>query len=76
MDTALGFCRAVGLPVTLAELGLADAERSDLERVARRTVPEGEPIHNEPFAVDAAMVLDAIRTADALGRGTTAGPSS
>lgn len=68
LATALGFCTAVGLPVTLGQLSLADADRADLERVAARASAEGETMHNEPFAVDAAMVLDALLAADAIGR--------
>jgi glycerol dehydrogenase len=67
-DEAQTFCRRVGLPVTLAELGLDRPERDELRRAARRAVAAGETIHNEPFRVDAEMVLDAMLTADALGR--------
>src|SRR5262249_56450014 len=58
----------VGLPVTLAEVGLADAPGELLQRVAARATAEGETIHNEPFAVRPDMVADALRAADALGR--------
>jgi glycerol dehydrogenase len=64
----LEFCCAVGLPVTLAGLGLADVDASVLRTIAERTVAPGETIHNEPFAVDAAMVADALSAADRLGR--------
>ncbi|MFF1413060.1 glycerol dehydrogenase [Streptomyces sp. NPDC058289] len=64
----LDFCTAVGLPVTLAELGLVDATRSTIEQIATRATAEGETIHNEPFAVDAEMTADAITAADALGQ--------
>lgn len=68
ISSVLDFCTAVGLPVTLAGLGLADAERDTVERIAARATAEGETVHNEPFAVDAGMVADAIVAADALGR--------
>ena len=68
IDEVLGFCRRVGLPVTLGGLGLAEADRDTLERIATRATAEGETIHNEPFAVDARMVADALAAADALGR--------
>ncbi|MFI9508786.1 glycerol dehydrogenase [Nocardia sp. NPDC052566] len=67
IETVIDFCWEVGLPTTLAELGLADADRETLSAIATRATAPGETIHNEPFAVDAAMVLDALRTADALG---------
>jgi glycerol dehydrogenase len=64
----LGFATGVGLPVTLAEIGLADLSREALDRIAARATAPGETIHNEPFEVDAAMVADAILAADATGR--------
>lgn len=64
----LEFCGQVGLPTSLADLGLADASRETLSAVATRATGPAETIHNEPFEVDATMVLDAIRAADALGR--------
>ncbi|MFI5782400.1 glycerol dehydrogenase [Nocardia sp. NPDC051570] len=68
IDTVLNFCTEVGLPTTLAALGLADAEAETLSAIAIRATAAGETIHNEPFAVDAAMTLDALRAADALSR--------
>ncbi|MFC1432123.1 glycerol dehydrogenase [Streptacidiphilus sp. N1-3] len=73
--SVLDFCTAVGLPVTLAELGLADVKRDTVEQIAVRATAEGETIHSEPFAVDAAMVADAILAADALGRARPSRPS-
>jgi len=68
VEEALGFSAAVGLPVTLGQIGLADVDRATLQAIAVRATAEGETIHNEPFAVTAAMVADAIVAADALGR--------
>lgn len=76
LSTALSFCTSVGLPVTLAQLGLADAGRAELEQIAARSTAEGETIHNEPFPVTATMALDAILTADALGRSHRDGASA
>jgi glycerol dehydrogenase len=67
LEEVLRFATEVGLPVTLAEVGLAELPGDLLRRVAARATAEGETIHNEPFAVDADMVADAIRAADALG---------
>jgi glycerol dehydrogenase len=61
------FCLRVGLPVTLADLGV-DAQPAALERVAEVACAEGETIHNEPFAVTPAMVVEALRAADGIGR--------
>jgi glycerol dehydrogenase len=67
-EEVLRFSSTVGLPITLAEIGLADLPRELLERVAARASAEGETIHNEPFEVDATSVADAILAADAMGR--------
>ncbi|MHA6761922.1 glycerol dehydrogenase [Streptacidiphilus sp. PAMC 29251] len=67
-SSVLAFCTAVGLPVTLAGLGLPDAKRDTVEQIAARATAEGETIHNEPFAVDVETVSDALVAADALGR--------
>jgi glycerol dehydrogenase len=68
LDEVLGFFTAVGLPVTLAEIGLVDPPAETLQRIAERAIAPGESIHNEPFEVRLDMVTDAILAADALGR--------
>jgi hypothetical protein len=68
LEPVLAFAAGVGLPVTLAEVGLADLPAELLQRVAARATAEGETIHNEPFEVRPDLVADAIRAADALGR--------
>jgi glycerol dehydrogenase len=62
------FCCAVGLPVTLEEIGAGDASREELLEVARLACAEGETIHNEPFPVHPEMVADAMLAADAYGK--------
>lgn len=64
----MAFCRSVGLPITLADIGLGDCDSEALGRVAKRTIAKGETIHNEPFEVNPGMVADAILAADAIGR--------
>jgi glycerol dehydrogenase len=68
LDQVLRFATQVGLPVTLAEIGLTDLPADLLRQVAARSTATGETIHNEPFEVRPDMVADAIRAADALGR--------
>ena len=63
----LEFASEVGLPLTLADIGLGDLDRDMLNRIAERSTAKGETIHNEPFEVTAEMVSDAIRAADATG---------
>lgn len=67
LDEAMGFCCDVGLPVTLAELGLRSLSRETARAIAARAVAPGESAHNEPFAVTADTLMDAIYAADAMG---------
>jgi glycerol dehydrogenase len=64
----LGFCVEVGLPITLAGVGVARLPRDRLVPIARRATAPGETIHNEPFEVTPDTVADALLAADALGR--------
>jgi glycerol dehydrogenase len=68
IDPVLAFSSQVGLPITLAEVGLAELPHDLLEQIATRATAEGETIHNEPFEVRPDMVADAILAADAMGR--------
>jgi glycerol dehydrogenase len=68
LDEVLAFSTSVGLPVTLAEVGLAGAPAEVLGQVAARSTAPGETMHNEPFQVRPEMVVSALRAADALGR--------
>lgn len=68
IEEVLAFASAVGLPITLAEVGLSDPPRELLLQVAARATAKGETIHNEPFAVTPDLVADALRAADATGR--------
>lgn len=62
------FCKLVGLPTTLKDLGLDNIEAERLMQVAAAATAEGETIHNMPFPVNAKMVCDAILAADAIGQ--------
>lgn len=81
LQEVLDFASKVGLPITLAEIGLAEMTDEMLDQIAARSSAQGETIHNEPFAVQPRMVAEAIRAADALGRewqrkgGVSAAPS-
>ena len=68
IDDVLRFATEVGLPITLAEVGLTDPPSAVLHQVAERATARGESIHHEPFPVRADMVADALLTADAAGR--------
>ncbi len=68
VDEVLGFSCQVGLPITLADIGLPKLPRDQLGLIAQRATAPGETIHNEPFEVTPDVVADAILAADSLGR--------
>ena len=68
IEEVICFCAQVGLPVTLAQIGLQELPREMLDKIALRAIQTGESIHNEPFEVTSARVVDAIVVADQLGR--------
>ena len=68
IEEVLRFSTSVGLPITLAEIGLERMTPEMLDSIALRSTATGETIHNEPFEVTPEMVADAIRAADAIGR--------
>jgi glycerol dehydrogenase len=68
LDQVLHFSAEVGLPLTLADIGMKELPRELLFQIAERTTAKGETIHNEPFEVHPEIVADAILAADATGR--------
>lgn len=62
------FCEDVGLPTTLAQIGLGAVTDEELMIVAERACAEGETIYNEPMPVDPQKVFAALKAADAEGR--------
>lgn len=62
------FTTKVGLPNTLTEIGLKTTDLEDIQRVAEASVVEGETIHNMPFPVTAADVVDALRSIEGYSR--------
>ena len=68
IDEVIRFCRSVGLPTTLADLGLENLSRDDLLRVAQAASAPKESIHTEPFPVTANEVLASILVADSIGQ--------
>ena len=67
IDEVYSFCEAVGLPTTLADLGLAGASDEDLAKAASIASAEKETIHNELMPVTPELVLAAIKMADEEG---------
>jgi glycerol dehydrogenase len=67
IDRVMGFCNAVGLPVTLKQLGVSSIFPESLIRAAEIACMEGRPTHNSYFEVNPELVLAAIIGANALG---------
>lgn len=57
----------MGLPVTIAQLGVHNPSMEDLYRVGKGSV-EAEDMNNMPFEVTPQMVVEAILAADRMGR--------
>jgi glycerol dehydrogenase len=68
IDEVFTFCEDVGLPTTLAEIGLEKVTDDQLMIVAERACAPGETIYHEPIPVTPQTVFAALKAADAEGR--------
>ncbi len=68
LEEVMEFCIEVGLPVTLAELGIKEVKQEQIMEVARLAAADNDTLGNMPFAVTPEDVYAAIMGADALGR--------
>lgn len=68
LTKVIGYCKAVGLPTCLKDLGVVDVTEQKIMAVAKAATEPGETIHNMPFTVTAKDVYAAILTADKLGQ--------
>jgi glycerol dehydrogenase len=68
IETVINFCKQVGLPITLADLGIEKIDNSMIMKAAETSCAEGETIHNMPFDVTKEDVYAAILSADKIGR--------
>jgi glycerol dehydrogenase len=68
IDEVYFFCEEVGLPTTLAGIGIEEISDRQLKRVAEAATAEGETIHNEPVTITLDSVVAALKAADAEGR--------
>ncbi len=66
--TVFSFCEDVGLPTTLADIGLGDASREKLMAAAEKTCAPGQPVHHEAGVMTPGRVLNAMLGADAVGQ--------
>ncbi len=68
IDEVYTFCESVGLPTTLADLGLAGVSPDQLKKVANRACIESESIHHEGGDITPQMVIYALLAADGEGQ--------
>lgn len=67
IEEVLGFCKAVGLPMCLADIGVTEITPEELKAVGEKTCIPEESVHSMPFDVTPEMVAAAIVAADKLG---------
>jgi len=67
LNTVIAYCKSVGLPTCLKDLGITEVTAEKIMAVAKGATAEGETIHNMPFPVTAENVFAAILAADKLG---------
>jgi glycerol dehydrogenase len=67
VDEVYAFCESVGLPTTLADLGITEITPEKLDIIANRTIQEDESIHNELKPVSAEAVKAALLAANLEG---------
>jgi glycerol dehydrogenase len=68
METVYSFCESVGLPTTLADIGIDYGDRDRLLIAARKACEPGQSIHHEAGEINPEMVLNAMLMADVYGR--------
>ncbi len=68
LESIIGFCIELGLPVTFKELGITEITDEKLMAVATAACAEGDTLHNMPFEVTPEKVCAALKAADAYGR--------
>jgi hypothetical protein len=68
VDTVYSFCESVGLPTTLADIGLGTADWQRLMVASQKSCAPHQPIHHEKGIITSGRVLEAMLAADAVGR--------
>jgi glycerol dehydrogenase len=76
IDQVIRFCMAVGLPVTLRQLGVEEASPRILLKAAEVACREGLTTHNSYFDINPELILGAIMGADALGEDSLKRPKN
>lgn len=66
LEEVIDFCIDLGLPTTLADLGLAAVREDEMRAVGEAAMAPASVIHSVPVALDSRLVADAIWTASAI----------
>jgi len=66
-SVVFSFCEDIGLPTTLADIGLQNCNCNRLMIVAEKACAQGECVHHEAGKITPKNVLHAILAADAIG---------
>jgi glycerol dehydrogenase len=67
-ETVYSFCEKIGLPTTLADIGLKNVSKNYLMEAAVKACAPGEGIYHEALPVSPEKVLDAMIAANAFGK--------
>lgn len=67
IEEVIQYCRSVGLPTKLADIGIHEVDQHKLMAVARTACTAEQPMRNMPMVVSVEAVAEAIRKADILG---------
>lgn len=73
IEEVYSFCEDLGLPTTLAEIGVVNYTVEDLQKVAAVACAPVSFIHNEAGEITPPMVISAILAADAVGTARKSG---
>lgn len=68
LRVVLDFCLSIGLPISLADIGVDTITDEELMEVARKACIPEESIHSMPFPITVESVAAAIKAADKLGK--------
>lgn len=68
MDDMLSFLKSVGLPTTLAQLGVTEADKADITKMVNKVCTPPNLVYNMPCEITPVILEKAIYAADAMGR--------
>ncbi|MCX6899389.1 MAG: glycerol dehydrogenase [Verrucomicrobia bacterium] len=68
IDEVYKFCEQIGLPTTLARIGVKNPDRNKLKKAAEKACAPAEAIHHEASVITPQKVLNAMLMADSYGK--------